>query len=245
MVSEYFLLQMVGHFSRVPEVQVFRFFNQRIDDKHLVSLSEFHPHYFVYPVALLFEENLCPNLFSAGRTFIDDRNIQIAVHGHGKRPRDRGGSHNQNVGIYAFLSQGCSLHNSEAMLLVDDYQTELAERNISLDQRVGSAYDVSVSFRYGVKNVLPFRVLHTAREQNSPQTERRRPIFDAVVVLLSKDFSRHHYGRLIAVFAGSDHRRHRNNRLTASHIALQKSVHAGAPLHVTFDLCDDPFLCIG
>ena len=62
---------------------------------------------------------------AAGGQLVDNRYIQIAVQNQGQGPRDRGGGHDQRVGMGAFGGQGGPLGHAEAVLLVGDHQTQV------------------------------------------------------------------------------------------------------------------------
>ena len=63
---------------------------------------------------------------TAGRQFVDDGNIQIAVQRHGQCTRYGGGTHNQNMGqsVEVLFPQAGSLLYAESVLLVYDCHSQ-------------------------------------------------------------------------------------------------------------------------
>ena len=67
------------------------------------------------------------NGLSTGRHLIHDAQIKIAIDSESQGARDGGGSHYQQVQIFAFGAQVGALGNTKAVLLVDDGKMELLE----------------------------------------------------------------------------------------------------------------------
>ena len=59
----------------------------------------------------------------------------------------------QHVDRLAFLRQRETLMHAEAMLLVDDGQREIAERDLVLEQRMGADQEIDVASGEPVQNV--------------------------------------------------------------------------------------------
>ena len=73
--------------------------------------------------------------------------LQVAVHGHGDRPRDRGGRHDQDVRPVArgLGAQRVALFHAEPVLLVDHHQAQVGELDLVLEQGVGADHDAGVA----------------------------------------------------------------------------------------------------
>ena len=84
---------------------------------------------------------------SPGRHLVDDRHVEVPVEGHRQGPRDRGGGHDQEVGIdlIGLLLEQHPLGHPEAMLLVDHGHPEPGEVDSFLDEGVGADQDVDLA----------------------------------------------------------------------------------------------------
>ncbi len=72
-----------------------------------------------------------------GRHLAELADVDVAVHGELQRAGDRRRGHGQEVGRQrALAAQPLTLRDAEAMLLVDDHEAEVAERDVVLDERV-------------------------------------------------------------------------------------------------------------
>jgi hypothetical protein len=66
------------------------------------------------------------------RLFRKARDVEIAVRGHHQSARDRGRAHQQGIGLAALRVKAQALLDAEAVLLVDDDESEVAELDIRL-----------------------------------------------------------------------------------------------------------------
>ena len=83
-----------------------------------------------------------------GRQFGQRGRLEIAEHGHGDRARDRRRGHDEQVRrLRGLAAQGVALLDAEAVLLVDDDETELGELDVVLDQRVRADDDARLAAR--------------------------------------------------------------------------------------------------
>ena len=78
------------------------------------------------------------------RQLVEDADVEVAVHGHRRRARDRRRRHHEDVGhgFAGLVAQGGALFDAEAVLLVDDDDAEAMEVDRRLDQGVGADDDV-------------------------------------------------------------------------------------------------------
>ena len=80
-----------------------------------------------------------------GRQLVEHGGVEVAVDGHRRRARDRGGRHDQHVGDGALGPlgpEGGPLLDAEAVLLVDHHDAEGAEGDRLAQQGVGADQDV-------------------------------------------------------------------------------------------------------
>jgi hypothetical protein len=111
------------------EIQDFGLFDERTNPIRLLAqltrISYASDNFFTPGVGKGHRGNRLPSR----RHFIDDRGIEVGVRGHRKRTRDRCCRHNELVRIAvcsdAFLAQSDTLMNAEAMLLVNNNESEV------------------------------------------------------------------------------------------------------------------------
>ncbi len=60
------------------------------------------------------------------------RDIEVAIGGHHQSPRDRGGAHQQRVGVPPLGVEAEALLDTKAVLLVDHDEGQIAEFDIRL-----------------------------------------------------------------------------------------------------------------
>jgi len=86
---------------------------------------------------------------TARRTLVDDRDIQIPIEYQIQRARDRCRGHREDVRLEAMCLRGqeSSLADTEAVLFVDDDESEGLETYVFLNERMGADQDVDLPFR--------------------------------------------------------------------------------------------------
>ena len=124
---------MLRHPSGIPEVQIIRLFDKRIDDEYLISLSNFTADDFVDAVSLVFKKNLRSDRFLTRRHLIDYGDVKIAIYRHRQCSRNRGCRHDEEIRHHALLPQCSSLYHTETMLFVDYYQPQFLKNDPLLD----------------------------------------------------------------------------------------------------------------
>src|SRR5207302_4667578 len=111
----------------------------RRDDERLLAAANREPHALPDFGELIRRAQVGNDLLPSGRHLVDQGDVEVAVDGLVQGLRDRRGGREKKVGVgaYSFLAEGRALTNAEAVLLVDDRQTQSPERDVFLDQRVG------------------------------------------------------------------------------------------------------------
>ena len=80
---------------------------------------------------------------ASGRQLVDDGAVEVAVEGHSEGAGDGGGGHHEDVWRdEGLLPELGALFDAEAVLLVDDDESEVAEGDVVLDEGVGADEDV-------------------------------------------------------------------------------------------------------
>ena len=132
--------------------------------------------------------------------------------------------------------------DAEAVLLVDDHETEIGIVDAFLEERVGT--DDNLHFAGGDGRQLGGTGAAgvAAGQQHDRQPGRLAELRQAVVMLACKDLGRGEQGRLGAGFGRCGHRHQRDDGLAGTDIALQQPQHAVRRGHVGMDLGDRRFL---
>ena len=82
---------------------------------------------------------------AAGRLFAQLRDVHVAEIGQHQRARDRRRGQHQHVDGLALAGEREALVHAEAVLLVDDGEREIAERDLVLEQRVGADEEIDLA----------------------------------------------------------------------------------------------------
>ena len=184
---------------------------------------------------------------AAGRPAHDARDIHVAVSGERQRARNGRRRHHKHIDrLLAFALQLHALMHAETMLLVDDGETQIAERDIFREQRMRADKDVDLAAR----RVLPRmssrgRAAFASRQQCHADAGGARQRFEGVEMLAHQQFRRRHQRALRTRFDGIEQRQHGDDGFTRADIALQQPQHARGRRHIGFDFCQRGFLCIG
>ena len=175
----------------------------------------------------------------------DDRQVAHAGYGHIQGARNRCGGQSEDVHLAAQGLHLLLLAHAKAVLFVDDYQTEVFNFHIVLQQLVRADHDVDVALgqlRHGGINF--FCGLEAAHHLDGD-----RPVGEAVakavVVLLSEQGGRHQNRHLLAAVHGNKRRTHGHFGFTKAHIAADQTIHRLAAEHVGFNRFDGGLLVGG
>ena len=166
------------------------------------------------------------------------RGLQVAVHGHGHRPRDRRGRHDQDVRpvVRGLGAQRVTLLHPEPVLLVDHHQAQVGELDLLLEQGVGADHDPGVAGEHvgqrgspGGRPDRPGEQGHAGgvlgRAELAGLGQRAEHAGDRPVVLLGEHLGRGEQGRLAARVHHLEHGPDRDHRLARADLALQQPVH--------------------
>ncbi len=172
------------------------------------------------------------------RLFGQPRHVEIAIGGHHQGARDRGGAHQQGVGIAALCGERQALLDAKAVLLVDDDESEVAKYDIGLQQRMGSN-DYRGQPRGEARQHRRARPTLLATGQKADLDICRRGVtLQGRVMLAGEDLSRRHQCGLTAALDRAQHRQQCHHGLAAADIPLQQAHHAPWLRHVGGDLGD-------
>ena len=197
---------------------------------------------------------------AARRQLVDYGHVQVAVEGHGQGPRDGRGRHHQDVGRLGCLeSQPGPLVHPEAVLFVDDHESQMGEDHIVLYDRVGAYEDVYLSAAQPLVYFPSLFCLCTAGQQGHPDLRACKRTFEIAEmlycdgragevpleiahVLHCEHLRGSHDTGLIAVVHCDESRQQRHHCLAAAHVPLQEAVHLLSGDGVPPYLLDYPLL---
>ena len=197
---------------------------------------------------------------AAGRELVEHADVEVAVDGHRRRARDRGGGHHEGVGRAPGavpIAQGRALLDAEAVLLVDHHDAERRERHPLLDQRVGADREVDGAVGQPGEHVAPLGARHLVGEQLDAdravaeqvgRVGHAHPLEqagDADRVLLGQHLGRRHERRLVTALDRGEHRRDGDDGLARPDVALEQAVHRVRGGEIGVDLADHPLLRAG
>ena len=128
------------------------------------------------------------------------------------------------------------------MLFIDDGKAQATKFDLFLNHRMGSDHDLHLSPPDAVINLLPLRALDVARQQGHPNSQGFHPAVDREIMLLGQHFGRRHDGGLIAELHRPQAGQEGHNRLSASHISLNQTVHGMRFFHILHNLRQGPLL---
>ena len=239
-------LQLLACVDGILQVQRLGFFHQRADPVGLPTLGHPAPHVLHHLVAARIGNQLGRHRLAPRRQLVDHRHVQIGIEGHRQRARDRRRRHHQLVRQETALpAQRQPLRHAEAVLLVHDGQRQPGKDHRILDQRMRADQHVHLAGGH--------RLLHPALggcpqrtgQPAHPHAQRLQPGREPLIVLPRQDLGRGHQ-RGLPAGAHRHHRRQRgNDRLAATHVALQQPVHGLLPRQVGRDLVTYPALRTG
>ena len=177
---------------------------------------------------------------------IDFGDIEVAVLRHGQSTWNRCGSHHQGMGRnLGFLVEFRPLLHAETVLLVDDGQAQVLEHHLALDQRVGADHDLHGAIGQASINLPSLPDFGGTRQQGEVDVHVLQLLLKCGKMLCSKDFCRCHQASLEAVVQGQKHHHEGDDGLSATHIALQQTIHLVPRAQVLPDLLDDTLLGVG
>ena len=118
---------------RRGEIDAFGFLDQRADPIDAAAFVERARHGLDHVVEALERNGAGIDLLPAGRLLAQFRDVHVAEIGEHQRARDRRRGQHQQIDRLALFGEREPLMHAEAMLLVDDRQSEIAKRHFILE----------------------------------------------------------------------------------------------------------------
>ena len=213
---------------------------------HLPAFGDLVPHEPEDPEPLGIGPMDGANRLPSRRELVDDAHIEVPVHRHAQRAGNGRGGHHEDVrGDVCLGPEPGALGHAEAVLLVDDDQSEAMEDHLGFQYGMGANEEVNRPLCEARKNGLPIRSLDRPGQQLHAHRQITQHLPKAGEMLLSEDFRGRHDAGLTPVVDGEQGRQQGHHRLSAAHVALQQAVHVGSVARVLPDFTDDPLLGAG
>ena len=236
-----------------------RFLHRRHDHVAAAARGKFLAEKVPPPVEVAGADAVGGDRLPTRRLLVEHRDVEIAVHGVGDRPRDRRGGHHQGVRLGLALLEDRPLEHAEAVLLVDDDESQALESRRSADQRLRADDDRRLAgcdppeHRFPLpRRLATHEHLHLGAGAGEQPLQRRHVLpgqqlrgrHDRRLVPQRPAFLEHHGPR----GPRGGHRRggrgehgiDRDGRLATAHIALEQPVHRLRPSQVGRDLAAHP-----
>ena len=136
------------------------------------------------------------------------------------------------------LGERAPLLDAEAVLLVDDRDSEVAELDLLLDERVRPDQDLRVARSCELADERMLLGRERAGEQRHPSAERGADRLDRQEVLLGQHLGRDHQRALAPRLGGPEQRVEGHDRLAGADVPLQQPLHRHGPREICVDLRD-------
>ena len=178
------------------------------------------------------------------RRLLDGAHVPDAAEGHVQRPGDGRGGQRQRVHLLRPLAQLLLMGHAEALLLVDDEQTQILELHALGQQLVGTDEQIHSARFHPLQHILHLRRCAESGQHLHRHRERPEPGDGRGVVLLCQHGGGYQNGGLFAVQNALHGRPQRHLRLAVAHIAAQQPIHGRRLLHIPLDIPDSGQLVV-
>ena len=184
--------------------------------------------------------------FTAGRQFINHRNIEVAVNGHGQGTRNGRCGHHKHMGRdLALIPEFGTLCHAKTVLLINNHKPQVAELNGIFNKGMGADNDMKVSrLKHGMDLLAACFFSAACKQINGYIHSIQKPP-DGSVMLVGQNFGRGHEAGLETIVERDKHTHERYQRFPATYIALQQAVHLFARSEIEADFAYNFLLCIG
>ncbi len=170
------------------------------------------------------------------RRRLDDRHVADADERHVERARNRRRGERQHVHLLAHLLDAFLVRHAEALLLVHDEQSEVAEDHVFREQAVRAHEDVDVAAGQLLERRQLLALAAEARHHVHAHGERREARFQRFMMLEGEHGRRREDRHLLAVHHRLEGRAHRHFRLAVADIAAEQAIHRRGRFHVALDV---------
>ena len=180
-----------------------------------------------------------------GRGRGDNGQVAHAGHGHVQGAGNGGGGEGEDVHLGAQGLEALLVTHAEAVLLVDDDQPQVLERDALAENLVGAHHDVDGAVLQALESGIDL----FAGVEAGQGGDFHRPVGETVgkvlVMLLGQESGGHQDGHLFAALGGHEGGAHGYLCLAETHVAADHPVHGAGRAHVGNDVFDGFFLVRG
>ena len=166
------------------------------------------------------------------------RHLADAGHGHLQGARDRGRRHGEDVDVRPQRLERLLVFDAEALLLVDDDESEFLETHFAAEQSVRADDEVELAVGQIFLDLLRFLFGLEPGKGADGDGESRVAFGEGLIVLLDEQSGRHEHGDLLAFLDCLERGTDSDLGLSVTHVAADQTVHRHGLLHVRFDLVD-------
>src|SRR5260370_34835980 len=183
---------------------------------------------------------------AAGREFVKNGNVEVAIEGERKSARDgRGGEHEDVRGVAVgggFVHEALALEDAEAVLFVNGDEAEAGEGDVVFDEGVRANHELSVAGADAIEDGGFFRGFEAADEELNAIACFGEDAASGKKMLHSENFGGGHESGLRAVFDGDHGGLQSDDGFAAADVALEETIHRTGLFEVAGDFGQDPFL---
>ena len=173
-----------------------------------------------------------------GRWCLQERQVADAHERHLEGARNRCRRQRQDVDVRLELLDLLLVLDPEALLLVDDEETEVFEPDVAGQQAVGSDHAIDLAVAQTLLNHLGLARREESRQHLDTDRVAGEPVGEGVAVLCGEQRGRREDSDLLAALDGFERGADRDLGLAESDVAADEAVHRVGPLHVGFDVVD-------
>ena len=169
---------------------------------------------------------------------LDDGEVADPAEREVQRAGNRRRRHREDLDRGPQLLQLLLLRHAEALLLVDDDEAEVLERDVLREDPVRPDDDVERPLGEPAHDLLLLLGGPEAGEEVDRDREGGEAAAERPVVLVGEDRRRREDGRLLAVEDALEDGPHRDLGLAVADVAAEEAVHRLLRLHVALDVAD-------
>ena len=166
-------------------------------------------------------------------------------HGHVQRAWDGRGAEREYVRRQPELEQALLVLHAESLLLVDDDQPKVMERDVLRQQPVRADDDVDLPRAHRSEDRTGLRIALEAAEALDAERIGTEPVAERALVLFAQDRRRHEHRDLTTGVDGLEGGADRDLRLAEPHVAADQAIHRTRALHVALGRLDRAELVLG
>ncbi len=164
---------------------------------------------------------------------------------HVQRARDRCRGQREHVHLQPERADQLLLRDAEALLLVEDHETEILRDHVAAEHAVGADQHVDLALGEVLQHLLRLGRRAEARDHLDTDREVAVAVAERVPVLLGQDRRRAEEEHLLAVHRSGERGAHGDLRLAEADVAADEAIHRPRRLEILLHRLDRPRLVLG